>query len=249
MIGSLRNCECLVGPPGDAHPAARCDAGQGLGVLPADHQLAAGVKVHHVAGEDARVDHIADLARLGVRAGRLRLALPGQRELLRPHGNRVAVPLDQVGDADEAGHERGPRLLVDLDGAADLLDAALVEHRDAVAHGQRLFLVVGDIDKGDAHLALHPEQLELHLLAELEVERARGSSSSSTWGSFTMARASATRWRWPPESCAGLRAPSPGSRTMSRARSTCSRRAALGTRRTRRPYSMFCPTVMCGNSA
>ena len=35
-----------------------------------------------------------------------------------------------------------------------------------------------------------------------------GSSSSSTRGPLTIARASATRWRWPPESCAGLRAPS-----------------------------------------
>ena len=31
-----------------------------------------------------------------------------------------------------------------------------------------------------------------------------GSSSSSTRGRLTSARASATRWRWPPESCAGL---------------------------------------------
>ena len=31
-----------------------------------------------------------------------------------------------------------------------------------------------------------------------------GSSRSSTRGRFTSARASATRWRWPPDSCAGL---------------------------------------------
>ena len=31
-----------------------------------------------------------------------------------------------------------------------------------------------------------------------------GSSSSSTRGSTASARASATRWRWPPESCAGI---------------------------------------------
>ena len=63
-------------------------------------------------------------------------------------------------------------LLVDLGRRADLLDAALVEHRDAVAHRQRLLLVVGDEDEGDADLALHLLQLDLHLLAQLEVERA-----------------------------------------------------------------------------
>ena len=49
---------------------------------------------------------------------------------------------------------------------------AVVEHGDAVAHRERFFLVVRDVDKGDADLALDPQQLELHLLAELEVERA-----------------------------------------------------------------------------
>ena len=109
---------------------------------------------------------------LGVRAGRVRLVAGHQGDLLRPHGDRVAVPLDQVGDADEPGHERGPRPLVHLGGPADLLDPAAAEHRDAVAHRQRLFLVVRDVDERDAHLALHPLQLELHLLAELEVQRA-----------------------------------------------------------------------------
>ena len=63
------------------------------------------------------------------------------------------------------------RLLVDLGGRADLLDAALVEHRDAVAHRERLALVVGDEDERDADVALDLLQLDLHLLAELEVER------------------------------------------------------------------------------
>ena len=66
----------------------------------------------------------------------------------------------------------GLRSLVYLGRSADLLDAALAEHRDAVAHRQGFFLVVRDVDERDAHLALHLLQLELHLLAELEVERA-----------------------------------------------------------------------------
>ena len=48
----------------------------------------------------------------------------------------------------------------------------VVEHRDAVAHRERLVLVVGDEHERDADLALDRLQLDLHLLAELEVESA-----------------------------------------------------------------------------
>ena len=109
-----------------------------------------------------------------------------------------------VGGADEAGDEGGGRALVDLLGRADLLDAALVEHGDAVAHAERLVLVVGDEDEGDADLALDRLQLDLHLLAQLEVERAqRLVQQQHARARLTSARASATRWRWPPESCDG----------------------------------------------
>ena len=43
----------------------------------------------------------------------------------------------------------------------------------AVAHRERFLLVVGHVDEGDADLALERLELELHLLAELEVERAQ----------------------------------------------------------------------------
>ena len=41
----------------------------------------------------------------------------------------------------------------------------------------------------------------------LRSSAASGSSSSRSFGRLTSARASATRWRWPPESCAGWRVP------------------------------------------
>ena len=63
-------------------------------------------------------------------------------------------------------------MLVDRLGRADLLDPAVVEHREAVAHPERLLLVVGDVDEGDPDLALQGLELGLHLLAELEVEGA-----------------------------------------------------------------------------
>ena len=62
-------------------------------------------------------------------------------------------------------------MLVDLARAPDLLDAAAVHDRDPVGHRERLFLVVRDVDEGRAELVLDALQLELHLLAQLHVER------------------------------------------------------------------------------
>src|SRR5215203_4442101 len=42
-----------------------------------------------------------------------------------------------------------------------------------------------------------------------------GSSIRNTWGSRTIARPMATRWRWPPESCLGLRSSSAPSSSIS----------------------------------
>src|SRR5262249_19902913 len=80
---------------------------------------------------------------------------------------------EEVGVADEAGHEDGGGGLVDLARGAHLLEPAAAHHRDAVRHGERLTLVVGDIDRGDPDLALELLELELHAIAELLVERAQ----------------------------------------------------------------------------
>ena len=53
-----------------------------------------------------------------------------------------------------------------------LLDAAVAHDDDRVAHRQRLFLVVGHVHERDPDLALEGLELELHLLAQLEVEGA-----------------------------------------------------------------------------
>ncbi len=73
--------------------------------------------------------------------------------------------------ADEAGHEPGPRPLVDLAWAAELLHAPMVHDDEAVRHRERLTLVMGHVDERDPHLALDPLELELHGLSELEVQR------------------------------------------------------------------------------
>ena len=81
------------------------------------------------------------------------------------------MPVKKVRLADEVGDEAFRRMVVDVPGRADLQDLARRHHRDAVRHRQRLFLVVGDEDEGDAGLVLQPLQLDLHLLAQLVVER------------------------------------------------------------------------------
>ena len=79
---------------------------------------------------------------------------------------------EEVRQSDEAGDEGGGRSLVDVARRADLLDPARGEDGDAVAHRQGLALVVGDVHEGDAHRRLDGLQLHLHLLPQLEVERA-----------------------------------------------------------------------------
>ena len=77
---------------------------------------------------------------------------------------------ERVDVADEVGHEFRCRVVVDLVGRTDLLDAALVEHGNAVGEGQRLLLVVGDVDRGDAEFPLHLLQLVAQLHPQLGVQ-------------------------------------------------------------------------------
>ncbi|MGX1367088.1 hypothetical protein RKD19_002447 [Streptomyces canus] len=66
----------------------------------------------------------------------------------------------------------GVRVLVQVGGRAELLDAARVHHGDRVGHGHGLLLVVRDVHEGDADLGLDALELQLHLAAQLEVEGA-----------------------------------------------------------------------------
>ncbi len=94
----------------------------------------------------------------------------GQHRVVAVHA--VDPATDQVRRADEAGHETRRRALVDLPRRAELVDHAGVHHGDAVGHGQRLTLVVGHVHERDADLALDALEFHLHLLAQLQVERA-----------------------------------------------------------------------------
>ena len=61
---------------------------------------------------------------------------------------------DDVALADEVSHERVLRFVVDLLRGTHLLDVTLVHDNNGIGHGQCLFLVMGNVDEGDAQLIL-----------------------------------------------------------------------------------------------
>ena len=54
-----------------------------------------------------------------------------------------------------------------------LLQFSRAQQRDAVRHHHGLFLIVGDEDERDADLALQRFQLDLHLPAQVRIERGK----------------------------------------------------------------------------
>ena len=73
-----------------------------------------------------------------------------------------------------------------------------------------------------------------------------GSSMRNTDGSRTIARPIATRWRWPPESCPGLRPSQSSSCSILAALWHALRISSFGSLASFRAKPMFCSTVMCG---
>ena len=68
------------------------------------------------------------------------------------------------------GDEEVLRPVVEALRRVDLLQDALVHHRDAVAHRHRLDLVVRDVDRRRLQLALELRDVGAHLHAQLRVE-------------------------------------------------------------------------------
>ena len=163
---------------------------------------------------------------------------------------RTAAPTSTFDVPTNVATNVGRRALVDLAGRADLLDAAVVEHGDAIAHRQRLALVVGDEHERDADVALDRLQLDLHLLAQLEVERAERLVEQQHLGTVdqrpgegdALALTAAQLVRL----AVAVAATGGTASSISPARR---RRSARLTPFTLRPYSTFCCTVMCGNRA
>ena len=90
------------------------------------------------------------------------------------HAARGGGGGQEVGLADEARDKAVGRFRVDRARVANLQQLARRHHADPVGHRQRLFLVMRDENKGDAGLVLQPFQLDLHLLAQLQVQRRQG---------------------------------------------------------------------------
>ena len=63
--------------------------------------------------------------------------------------------VEDIALADEVGNKCVLRLVINILGRADLLDAALIHDNDGVGHGERLLLIVGNIYKSDAHRLLN----------------------------------------------------------------------------------------------
>ena len=107
--------------------------------------------------------------------------------------------------ADEAGDEEVGGMVVEVHGGGHLLDGAVVHHGDALAEGEGLGLVVGDVEHGGAEAGVEAGDFGAHWRRVWASRLERGSSSRSRVGRRTRARPRATRWRWPPERAAGRR--------------------------------------------
>ena len=185
----------MIGPePGRRALAHRepLGAGRDVGVLRDHDQPHAARRLEDVVRRRSQVDRLDDRrddadAALASRQGELlgthrdpdRIAYlhpVRQRErqqlpVFEAHAVALGRRGDQVRDADELGDERVHGPLVDVLCAADLLEDAVVHDGDAVGHRERLLLVVRHVHERDADLALDLLQLDLHLLAQLQVER------------------------------------------------------------------------------
>ena len=109
-----------------------------------------------------------DAARSG-RAGALRSAGVGLRAGADRAGGTYRAVQD-VGAAEEAGHEHAGRALVEGTRGADLHDAAGAHHRNPVGHGERFFQVVGYEQGGLPQPAQDARQVDQELIAQRAVE-------------------------------------------------------------------------------
>jgi hypothetical protein len=105
---------------------------------------------------------------LHARLARAVVRLVRDRDVVRAH----ELVVDPAHRAEEAHHERVRGLVVELARPADLLDPAVVHHRDVVGDRHRLLLVVRDQDGRDVDLVVQPAQPLAQLRADLRVERA-----------------------------------------------------------------------------
>jgi hypothetical protein len=133
------------------------------------------MSVLEVLRADAEHDPLARV--VAQRRARLE-RLGGERQRLAAERDRPAVAVDRDARVvqvhrrrpDERRDEDVRRTVVEVLRRVDLLQVAVLDDRHPVAHRHRLDLVVGDVEGGDAELALQVGDLGTHLHAQLGVE-------------------------------------------------------------------------------
>ena len=155
--------------------------------------------------------------RNGLRARALQRGRGGG-QILPDAANRVAqrrvVPAAGARRLDHLGHPQ--------------LAGRAAQGHDAVRQVDGLLDVVGDEQHGLAGAARMRSSSSCSASRVIASRALKGSSISSTSGSTASARASDTRWRWPPDSSCGQR--SPRSPRPTSARASPARRQPLGPR-------------------
>ena len=144
--------------------AAEAGSDGGVGQRPRPQADRLGPQRDHAAAADGKRPALAARRRRQDEAGR-----SAQGRALGAQGRDLAD--EEIQLADKIGDVAIDRRIIEPAGAAELLDAAVAHDGNGVAHRQRLLLVVGHQDEGDADLALQILQLDLHVAAQLAVER------------------------------------------------------------------------------
>ncbi len=150
------------------------------------------------------------------------------------------------GRADELGDEQVARPLVELLRRRDLLEEAVPHHRDAIAHRHRLGLVVRDVDRRDAEVALDTRDLGAHLHPQLRVEVRERLVHEERLRVADDRPPIATRCRWPPESVRGFLCSESVSPRMRAASPHAASISSCGRPRILSGKPMFFAAFMCG---
>ena len=120
--------------------------------------------------------------------------------------------LQQVRCSEEGCHDPVCGIAINLLGRSDLLNSTAIHHDHTVGQRHRFGLIMRHVQARHAKPSLDRTKLVAHLQTSLASRLLRGSSSSSTSGSKTRARAIATRCCWPPDSAGAGRSANPASR-------------------------------------
>ena len=124
---------------------------------------------HHVLGPQ---QDVCEIAHRRLPARRVNGHAVADRDSRNVAGGFDDLRRQQIRIAEKIRHEGVGRRFVERTRRADLRDAGLMHHHDDVGHGQGLGLVVRDVDDGGADGAMDALDLDLHLLAQLLVQRA-----------------------------------------------------------------------------